>query len=37
MSAAGNEYSLIIPPSSFGERTQGRYRKVRPLLFPRTA
>jgi hypothetical protein len=31
------DYISIIPPSSFGERTQGRYRKVRPLLFPRTA
>ncbi len=34
MPAVSDEYISIIPPSSFGERTQGRYRKVRPLLFP---
>jgi len=34
MPAVCGECFPIIPLSSFGERTQGRYRKVRPLLFP---
>ena len=35
--AAGDDYISIIPPSSFGERTQSRYRKVRLLLFSPSA
>lgn len=33
MPTVRGEYLSIMPPSSFGERTQGRYCKVRPLLF----
>jgi hypothetical protein len=32
-SVCAAEITLIIAPSSFGERTQGRWRKPRPLLF----